>query len=164
MKKNLTKLCERLRELRGALSQAQFARELELKSQQTYQRYEEGQTEPTASLLSSMAEHCGVTTDWLLGRSDDRKAVYLEGAGEQHVVRETPGTYGKAPPYHTVAYVPDWSGRMGEMSRDDLCEMIEDRVPRLRTKDLGEPMIALCHQIMDILNELANRKAKEDPK
>ena len=38
----------------------------------TYRRYEKKQREPDASTLVQMADFYGVTTDYLLGRSEER--------------------------------------------------------------------------------------------
>ena len=37
----------------------------------TYQRYEYGEREPNASLLTSLADFFNVSTDYLLGRTDN---------------------------------------------------------------------------------------------
>lgn len=68
------KLKERMKELRTErdLSQKKIAAELGI-GITTYCRYELGEREPGASLLDQMADYYGVTTDYLLGRSDDRK-------------------------------------------------------------------------------------------
>lgn len=68
------KLEERMKELRMErnLSQKRTAAELGI-GITTYCRYELGMREPTASLLCQMADYYDVTTDYLLGRSDDRK-------------------------------------------------------------------------------------------
>ena len=39
----------------------------------SYRRYEAGEREPDASTLVRMADFYDVTTDYLLGRSDERK-------------------------------------------------------------------------------------------
>ena len=41
-------------------------------SAKSYERYESGEREPTASVLVALADYFGVTTDYLLGRSDER--------------------------------------------------------------------------------------------
>jgi transcriptional regulator with XRE-family HTH domain len=56
----------RLRQLRGSKSQEDFARELGLKSQQTYRNYEAGRV-PKVAVLQRIAQHCGVTVEWLVG-------------------------------------------------------------------------------------------------
>lgn len=39
----------------------------------TYCRYEQGKREPTASVLTRMADYYDVSVDYLLGRSDNRQ-------------------------------------------------------------------------------------------
>ncbi len=68
------KLAERMRELRKEknLRQEQLAVVLDI-GMSTYCRYEQGKREPTASLIVQLADYYGVSTDYLLGRSDERK-------------------------------------------------------------------------------------------
>ena len=68
------KLAERLKELRKekGFRQEHAAVALDI-SMSSYCNYEQGKREPTASLLCRMADYYDVTTDYLLGRSDDRK-------------------------------------------------------------------------------------------
>lgn len=68
------KLAERMKELRTErnLSQGKLAADLHI-GIATYCRYEQGMREPTASVLDRMADYYGVSVDYLLGRSDDRK-------------------------------------------------------------------------------------------
>ncbi len=40
--------------------------------ERTYQRYEQGEREPTASVLAELADFYGVTLDYLVGRTDQR--------------------------------------------------------------------------------------------
>lgn len=55
--------------LRG-MTQPEMAKRLEL-SLRTYQKYEEGSRNPQLDTLVLMARTLGVTTDWLLGLSDE---------------------------------------------------------------------------------------------
>lgn len=68
------KLAERMRELRKErnLRQEQVAVALDI-GISTYCRYEQGKREPTATFLDKLADYYGVSVDYLLGRSDDRK-------------------------------------------------------------------------------------------
>lgn len=68
------KLAERLKELRKekGLRQEQAAVALDI-SMSSYCLYEQGKREPNASALCRMADYYDVTTDYLLGRSDNRK-------------------------------------------------------------------------------------------
>lgn len=68
-----TMLPERLRELRGCIkmTQAQIATALG-ESVTNYSKWENG-TEPALSTIIKIAKFHGVTTDYLLGVSDDKK-------------------------------------------------------------------------------------------
>ena len=68
------KLKERMKELRKEknLRQEDIADELDI-AITTYCRYELGMRDPTIAVLVRMADYYDVTTDYLLGRSDDRK-------------------------------------------------------------------------------------------
>lgn len=68
------KLAERMKELRKEkkLRQEDAAAELKI-SMSAYCRYELGTREPSASVLERMADYYGVSVDYLLGRSDERK-------------------------------------------------------------------------------------------
>lgn len=59
-------LSERLRELRGAMSQSDFASKLGVK-QTSYSSWERGIKEPVASTIGQIASTMGVSADWLLG-------------------------------------------------------------------------------------------------
>lgn len=61
--------CSRLKERRGQLTQAAFAKQLGM-NQQTYQRYESGVREPDLETLHQIGVLTGVSVDWLLGLSD----------------------------------------------------------------------------------------------
>ena len=69
------KLAERLKELRKerGVRQEQVAVALDI-SMSAYCNYEQGKREPTASVLVRMADYYGVSVDYLLGRSDERKS------------------------------------------------------------------------------------------
>ena len=66
-------LSERLTALRGArrLSRKEVSQQLHL-AERTYQRYEAGEREPTASVLAELARFYQVTADYLLGLTDER--------------------------------------------------------------------------------------------
>lgn len=68
------KIKERMKELRKErnLRQEDIAVELGI-AITTYCRYELGMRDPTLAVLCRMADYYGVTTDYLLGRSDTRK-------------------------------------------------------------------------------------------
>lgn len=67
------RLPERLKQIRGPLSQVQISRKLDI-PQNTYSRYETGTSEPPLDLLCKFSEFFGVSSDWLLGLSDERLA------------------------------------------------------------------------------------------
>jgi transcriptional regulator with XRE-family HTH domain len=56
---------ERIKVLRGSVSQAQFAEMYGL-SKNTLWGYENGTTDPRASFVAKLAKDYGVTTDWIL--------------------------------------------------------------------------------------------------
>ena len=63
-------LADRLRMLRKGrkLSRKEVAEHLEI-AERSYQRYENAEREPTASVLIKMADFYGVTIDYLVGRT-----------------------------------------------------------------------------------------------
>ena len=66
----MLKLADRLRGLRGTESQTAFAARFGLK-QAIYSHYETGRKKPSLEVLVDMAMKLGVTTDYLLGLSDE---------------------------------------------------------------------------------------------
>ncbi len=73
---------ERLKKLRGNKNKAVFSRELGIPAPM-YHRYENGQV-PKENNLRVIADHCGVTVDWLLGRDvfDGKKITSPQGAAK----------------------------------------------------------------------------------
>ena len=61
---------DKLKKLRGALTQAEFARRIGL-AQNSYHRYESGERIPDIDVLSKLASRLNVSTDWLLGLEDN---------------------------------------------------------------------------------------------
>lgn len=61
---------ERLRLLRGALSQSDFSQKIGFK-QTTYSGWETGGKDPGASALMKISNKLGVSADWLLGLVND---------------------------------------------------------------------------------------------
>ena len=61
-------LPERLRELRGSLSQCEFASKIGVK-QTSYSSWERGVKDPAAQTLALISSTFGVSADWLLGLS-----------------------------------------------------------------------------------------------
>lgn len=71
----MTKLSERLLSLRNEqnLTQLLAAEGMNIPFS-TYRRYEKNEREPTASVLVQMADFYNVTLDYLVGRSEERRA------------------------------------------------------------------------------------------
>ena len=65
-------LADRLRELRGSMSQSDFALKIGVK-QTSYSSWERGVKDPAAQTLAQIASTFGVSADWLLGLSDERE-------------------------------------------------------------------------------------------
>ena len=53
------------------MTQADISKEIDI-SLNSYRRYERNEREPDAPVLVRMADYYGVTTDYLLGRSEKR--------------------------------------------------------------------------------------------
>ena len=66
-----TVLAERLRELRGDVSQCEFAAKIGVK-QTSYSSWERGVKDPAAQTVAQISSTFGVSADWLLGLSDNR--------------------------------------------------------------------------------------------
>lgn len=62
-------LPERLRALRGTMSQSDFATKIGVK-QTSYSSWERGIKDPAAQTVAQIANTFGVSADWLLGLSD----------------------------------------------------------------------------------------------
>ena len=72
---------ERLKELRGPSSQAEMARQLNMKQQQ-YARYEKGITVPGIDVLELICRIHACSSDWLLGLKDHGGSVSVNaGSG-----------------------------------------------------------------------------------
>ena len=71
-------LSERLRSMREKvnLSQAKFAEKLGNLQQPLYARYETGSLMPSYPLLVRIADFYDVSTDYILGRTDDPRGKY----------------------------------------------------------------------------------------
>lgn len=63
----------RLRQLRGTLSQSEFARKIGVK-QTSYSGWESELKVPAATVIAQIATTIGVSADWILGVTDDRDA------------------------------------------------------------------------------------------
>lgn len=85
------RLPERLKQIRGPLSQVQISRKLDI-PQNTYSRYETGTSEPPLDLLCKFSEIFGVSSDWLLGLSDERSGGGVRVTGDGNAVAsQSPG-------------------------------------------------------------------------
>jgi len=84
-------LSDRLRELRGATSQAEMARQLNMKQPQ-WARYESGASSPSVELLATICRVHACSADWLLGIDrasssvDERERVGAESRGSGAVM------------------------------------------------------------------------------
>ncbi|MBI3599757.1 MAG: helix-turn-helix transcriptional regulator [Nitrospinae bacterium] len=85
MKKFSTEVGERLKEIRGDLTQQEFADIFKVK-QNYISRYETGRI-PNPKLLLKIAEYGGVTVDWILTGNSEKKT--------QDMVKESTPPYGK---------------------------------------------------------------------
>jgi transcriptional regulator with XRE-family HTH domain len=71
-----TSVGQRIKQIRGNLTQTEFARVLGIKKQNYISRYETSRI-PTHEILLKIAEQGGVTVDWLLtGKSEGKKAGF----------------------------------------------------------------------------------------
>ncbi len=62
---DLQSIGQRIRQLRGAATQQEFARALNI-SQAQLSKYELGQSALSLGLLAKLAERCGCSIDWIL--------------------------------------------------------------------------------------------------
>lgn len=86
--KKYSQVGERLKELRGNLSQEEFAKKIGI-SFRTLQRYEVGERIPHPHVLSKIAEKFDTTVDWILtGNLNIEKALILEGAKRSHYLED----------------------------------------------------------------------------
>lgn len=134
----------RLRQLRGGKSQDDFARELGLSSQQTYRNYEAGRV-PRIEVLQRIAQHCGVTVEWILGSR----------------IEETPGDYGKSPLEADVARIlrggPAEAAK--KMTSEELLTRIKEHTEQLET---GPDYMRGAHtEIIAALSLELNRRSNQ---
>ncbi|MCK0472829.1 helix-turn-helix domain-containing protein [Halalkalibacter sp. APA_J-10(15)] len=69
-------LSKKLKMLRGTMRQEDVAKEIGV-SRATYGHYEIGRTEPDNETLKKLADYYHVSTDYLLGRTDDEKPIHV---------------------------------------------------------------------------------------
>lgn len=66
----MKKVSDRIKELRGNLTQTQAAAKLGL-TQQAWAKYESGASDPNSKTIKQLCLVFGTTSDWLLGLSDE---------------------------------------------------------------------------------------------
>lgn len=69
-------LGERIKEIRESLglTQEDLAKRLKIKTGSTIAQYEANRSKPSLEILTKIADICGTTTDYLLGRTDENKS------------------------------------------------------------------------------------------
>lgn len=82
-----TRLPERLKMLRGEVSQQKLSAVLGVK-QTTFSTWETGRNEPPLPALVAIARHFSVTTDWLLGLTESQSGT--AAPAQPRVVAPTP--------------------------------------------------------------------------
>jgi transcriptional regulator with XRE-family HTH domain len=70
----MKKVSDRIKELRGNLTQTQAAAKLGL-TQQAWAKYESGASDPNSKTIKQLCLVFGTTSDWLLGLSDEAVAA-----------------------------------------------------------------------------------------
>ena len=80
--------CERMRAARGDRSQRVIAGLLGI-PQQNWQRYESGVSEPGLGLLHDVCVKLGVSADWLLGLTEERRAAVSVRAPSEERAEES---------------------------------------------------------------------------
>lgn len=67
----------RLKELRGKITQEEVAEKIGV-SRARYSHYENSRSEPDTEILNKLADYFKVSTDYLLGRTDDPSPIQRE--------------------------------------------------------------------------------------
>lgn len=67
----------RLKELRGKITQEEVAEKIGV-SRASYSHYENSRSEPDTVILNKLADYFKVSTDYLLGRTDDPSPIQKE--------------------------------------------------------------------------------------
>jgi len=80
----MSSIADRLRELRGATSQAEMARHLGMKQPQ-WARYENGGAVPGADILERICRTHACSADWLLGLRDSQRSGSVIASGKNSV-------------------------------------------------------------------------------
>ena len=89
-------LITRIKELQGEKSVSAFARYLEM-PQKTVDTYINGERKPSVEFIMRVCSKCKVTSDWLLGLTDQR-APFIE-VPRQNNVSKTEGKEDKFPSF-----------------------------------------------------------------
>ena len=87
---------QRIKEIRTdhKMSQTELAAKIKV-SQQTITKWETGKAEPSSSALESIAKYFNVSTDYLLGLTDQRKTDQQVEADLDHAINEARSFDGK---------------------------------------------------------------------
>ena len=89
-------LITRIKELQGEKSVSAFARYLEI-PQKTVDTYINGERKPSVEFIMRICSKCHVTSDWLLGLSDQR-SPFIE-VPRENKVSKTAGNEDKFPSF-----------------------------------------------------------------
>ena len=134
---------QRLKAARGARSQAEFARLLGIKHQQTYQNYERGRI-PKADVLQQIASRMSMTVEDLLSAP---AAAYRQ-------VHERRAEYGAASRRKAMIDAENWKTAEIEVGLSDLANQLRSAKPVLK------PM--LIANIRTLVEELEKRQGNQD--
>lgn len=95
-RKKMSELSDRLRELRGATSQAEMARELDMPRQQ-WINYERGKNMPGAEIIAKICRAHSCSADWLLGLPTRGGVVAPNNSGAIAIGGSASVTIGESP-------------------------------------------------------------------
>lgn len=154
-------LSANLRGARGNRSQAEFARILGIKHQQTYHNYEAGQP-PKGDVLLQIARRLGTTCEKLLTMEMDDEPPYLGAPSQPQMVKEE-GRLQYASPSQSPReqYAPRSTIKLRQTTDTELQSMVDEFLGVLRSKPEDDPSRALTAWIvMDLLNEIADRSLR----
>ena len=105
---------DRLRELRGATSQAEMARAVNVK-QQNWARWESGVVSPGADMIYTICRVHACSADWLLGLDRGKSAAVTVngnnnavGANARVTIRGTSAAPGEMPACSKCPYKKKW--------------------------------------------------------
>lgn len=87
----MLELTERLKELRGASSQAEMARQLDIKQPQ-WARYESGASFPSVEMLEKICRIHACSADWLLGLPKSAAKSAAHSAAQTAAQSAAPGS------------------------------------------------------------------------